>query len=55
VRASKPGRRIYLRAKDIKEVQKGFGCAVYSTCKGILTDRQARKENVGGELICTIY
>ena len=55
VRASKAGRRVYTKAKDIKAVQRGFGCAVYSTCKGILTDRQAKKENVGGELICTIY
>ncbi|MFH1727871.1 MAG: 30S ribosomal protein S8 [Pseudomonadota bacterium] len=54
-RESKPGRRIYYKSKDIKPVQRGFGIAIYSTPKGLMTDAQAKQENVGGELLCTIY
>lgn len=54
-RVSKPSRRIYTSADDIKQVYNGMGIAVLSTSKGILTDKQARKENVGGEILCTIF
>ena len=54
-RVSKPGRRVYVRKKDIPFVLNGMGIAVLSTSKGILTDREARKENVGGELLCSVW
>lgn len=54
-RASKPGRRVYIGYKDLKPVRSGLGMAVLSTPKGILTDRQAREEKVGGELLCRIW
>lgn len=52
---SKPGQRIYLPAKKIKPVKSGYGIALISTSKGILTDREARKYNVGGEIIGEIW
>jgi small subunit ribosomal protein S8 len=54
-RVSKPSRRVYVSAVDVKPVYNGLGVAVISTSKGILTDRQARKENIGGEVICNIF
>jgi small subunit ribosomal protein S8 len=54
-RISKPSRRVYLRAREIKPVYNGLGVAVLSTSKGLMTDRRARKENVGGELLCTVW
>ena len=54
-RISKPSRRMYLKSKDIKPVLDGLGIAVISTSKGIMTDKQARKENVGGEILCKIW
>jgi len=54
-RASKPSRRVYVKSDEIPSVYSGTGVAVLSTSKGILTDRQARKLNVGGELLCTIW
>ncbi|MBW2108695.1 MAG: 30S ribosomal protein S8 [Deltaproteobacteria bacterium] len=54
-RLSKPGRRVYVKKKDIPSVLNGMGIAVLSTSKGILTDRQAREQNVGGELLCSIW
>lgn len=54
-RVSKPSRRVYVSARDVKPVYNGLGIAVLSTSKGIMTDRQARKENVGGEVICTLF
>ena len=54
-RVSKPSRRVYVGAKDVKPIYNGLGVAILSTSKGILTDKQARKENVGGEVICTIF
>ena len=53
-RISKPGRRVYLNVSTIPKVKGGFGIAILSTSKGILTDREARDKNVGGELICTV-
>ena len=54
-RISKPGLRHYSKAKNIQKVLGGLGVAVISTPKGLLTDRKARKENVGGEILCYIY
>lgn len=54
-RISKPSRRVYVRAQDVEPVQNGLGVAILSTSKGILTDKQARKENVGGEIVCNIF
>lgn len=54
-RVSKPGRRVYLGYNDLKPVRSGLGITVLSTPKGILTDRQAREEKVGGELLCRIW
>ena len=55
VRVSKPGRRIYCKVKKMPKIQNGFGCAVISTSKGIITDKKARKENIGGEVLCYIW
>lgn len=54
-RVSKPSRRVYKRSKDLKPVLNGMGIAVLSTSKGIMTDKQARQENVGGEVLCKIW
>ena len=54
-RVSKPSRRVYVSANDIKPIYNGLGVAILSTSKGILTDRQARKDNIGGEILCTIF
>lgn len=54
-RISKPGMRVYAANHDIPKVLNGLGISVISTSKGILTDRQARKENVGGEVICYVW
>ena len=55
VRVSKPGLRTYHKAKTLPKVLGGLGVAIISTSKGLLTDRKARKENVGGEVLCYIY
>ena len=54
-RVSKPGLRIYTSCKDMPAVMNGLGIAILSTPKGIMTDKQARKENVGGEVLCFVY
>lgn len=54
-RVSLPSRRVYTRSRDIKPVYNGLGIAIISTSRGIMTDRQARKENIGGEVLCTIW
>ena len=54
-RASKPSCRIYVNSKEIKPVLNGLGISVLSTSKGLLTDRQSRKENIGGEILCNIW
>lgn len=55
IKVSKPSRRIYHRVKDIRSVRQGFGLAVYSTPKGILTDREAKAAKVGGEILCKLW
>ena len=54
-RISKPGLRHYSKAKKLQKVLGGLGVAIISTPKGLLTDRKARKENVGGEILCYVY
>ena len=54
-RLSKPGRRVYVKGKDVPSVLNGMGVAVLSTSKGIMAGRDAKKQNVGGELICSIW
>lgn len=54
-RASKPGCRRYLGVADLPNVCDGLGIAVLSTNRGILSDRQCRKQNVGGEVLCTVW
>ena len=54
-RVSKPGLRTYCKAKNLPQVLGGMGVAIVSTSKGLLTDRKARKENLGGEVLCYIY
>lgn len=54
-RISKPSRRVYTKSKDIKPVFNGMGIAILSTSKGIMSDKTARKENVGGEILCNIW
>lgn len=54
-RVSTPGQRIYLPVQKIPRVNGGFGITIVSTSKGLLTDKQARKDKVGGELICQVW
>ncbi|MBR5484968.1 MAG: 30S ribosomal protein S8 [Oscillospiraceae bacterium] len=54
-RVSKPGLRIYTSCEDMPKVMKGLGIAIMSTPKGVMTDRQARKENVGGEILAFVW
>jgi len=54
-RISKPGRRIYKKAKEIKKVKGGYGIAIISTPKGLMTDKEARNQKLGGEVICEIW
>ena len=54
-RISKPGRRIYSRADSIPKIQNGLGLAILSTPKGVMSDSEARKNNIGGEVICKVF
>ena len=54
-RVSKPGRRVYRRADDIPPVLNGLGVSLVSTSRGLLTDREARQQRVGGEVLCEIW
>ena len=54
-RISKPGRRFYSSAESIPKIQNGFGIAIVSTSKGVMTDTDARKANLGGEIICKVF
>ncbi|MDD5979602.1 MAG: 30S ribosomal protein S8 [bacterium] len=54
-RISKPGLRVYAEANDIPKVLNGFGIAIISTSKGIMTDKEARRQNVGGEVMAYIW
>lgn len=52
---SKPGQRIYVKTTELKKINGGLGVAVVSTPKGIMSGEEAKKQNLGGELICEIY
>ena len=54
-RVSKPGLRIYSNCEELPKVMKGLGIAIVSTSKGVMTDKQARKENVGGEVLAFVW
>lgn len=54
-RVSKPGQRIYLPSDKLPRTNSGYGVTVVSTSKGLMTDRQARKDKVGGEVVCQVW
>ncbi|MCL1587440.1 MAG: 30S ribosomal protein S8 [Actinomycetia bacterium] len=54
-RVSKPGRRVYSAARDIERVRGGLGVTIVSTSSGVMTDRDARQRNVGGEVLCRVW
>ncbi len=54
-RVSKPGLRVYTKSKDAKRVLDGLGTYIISTSRGLMTDRQSRKEKVGGEVLCQVW
>ncbi len=54
-RVSRPGRRVYLGASEVREVRGGLGMTVLSTSKGVMCDREARAQKVGGEVICEVW
>ncbi|NJC25478.1 30S ribosomal protein S8 [Neolewinella antarctica] len=55
IRVSKPGLRRYVKADSLPRVINGLGIAIVSTSKGLMTDKAARKENIGGEVLCYVY
>lgn len=54
-RVSRPGRRVYASARDLRPVLNGLGISIVSTSKGLLSDREARQQKVGGEVLCEIW
>ena len=54
-RVSKPGRRIFSSAESLPKINNGLGIAIVSTPKGVMTDIDARKQNIGGEIICKVF
>jgi small subunit ribosomal protein S8 len=54
-RVSKPGRRVYSKIKDLQRVYNGLGIAILSTPRGVLSDTEARDQNVGGEVLCQVF
>ena len=54
-RVSKPGLRSYANSSEVPRSQNGLGVVILSTSKGVMTDKEARKLNVGGEVLCTVY
>ena len=54
-RITKPGRRVYSRATSIPKIQNGLGMAIISTSQGVMSDIEARKNNIGGEIICKVF
>ena len=55
IRVSKPGQRLYVKAKKIRRVKGGYGISIVSTSKGVMTGKEARKQKLGGEIICEIW
>ena len=53
-RISKPGRRVYSKAKDLRPVLNGLGISIISTSRGVISDREARRDNIGGEVLCEV-
>lgn len=53
-RMSKPGRRVYAHCKDLKPILGGMGITIISTSKGVISDREARREKIGGEILCEV-
>lgn len=54
-RVSKPGRRIYLKCDDLKNVRSGYGMSIISTSKGLMTNKKAKQQRLGGEVICEVW
>ncbi|RMB04529.1 30S ribosomal protein S8 [Eilatimonas milleporae] len=54
-RVSKPGRRVYSSVRDLPRVHNGLGISIVSTPRGVLSDAEAREQNVGGEILCTVF
>ncbi len=54
-RVSKPGKRVYSSARDLKPILQGLGISVVSTSRGVVSDREARQRNLGGEVLCEIW
>ncbi|MDH3975961.1 MAG: 30S ribosomal protein S8 [Deltaproteobacteria bacterium] len=54
-RVSKPGSRVYVKGSDVAKVINGYGIAILSTSKGLMVDREARKANIGGEILCNVW
>jgi small subunit ribosomal protein S8 len=54
-RVSKPGRRVYSAVRDLPRIHNGLGIAILSTPKGVMADHEARDQNVGGEILCTVF
>lgn len=54
-RVSKPSRRVYVNSREMKPVLNGTGIAILSTSKGIMTDKEARSKNIGGEVLCRVW
>jgi small subunit ribosomal protein S8 len=54
-RVSKPGRRVYTQVKDVPRVYNGLGISILSTPRGVLSDKEAREANVGGEILCRVF
>lgn len=54
-RISKPSQRIYKKSKEIRKIRSGYGIAIVSTSQGLMTDKEARKKKVGGEILCEVW
>jgi len=54
-RVSKPGRRVYVSVRTLPRIHNGLGVAILSTPKGVMADHDAREQNVGGEILCTVF
>jgi small subunit ribosomal protein S8 len=55
MRVSKPGRRVYAKIKDLQKVYNGLGISILSTPRGVMSDHEARQQNVGGEILCQVF
>jgi small subunit ribosomal protein S8 len=54
-RVSKPGRRVYVKRREVKQVRAGLGVAIVSTSKGVMTDQECRRAGLGGEVLCQVW